>query len=59
MLKNSNHTGQTFMLYCNGLTTLQELMRQLRLQKEWDTVTRVQYDIDLDGTLKSLKVTNE
>lgn len=31
-----------------GLQTLQALMYMLRLQKEWETVTKPQYELDLD-----------
>jgi len=44
---------RTIELYVCGLNTLQALMFVLRLQKEWETVTRPQYEIDvnLDGSL--------
>ena len=62
MLKRKQVTGTTayadraFELYILGLNTLQALMMQLRLQKEWDSVTRHQYELDLqmDGSFKTL-----
>ena len=41
-----------------GLNTLQALMYVLRLQKEWDTVIRHQYELDLnfDGSFKALNM---
>ena len=39
-----------------GLNTLQALMYVLRLRKEWETVTKQQYELDLnfDGSIKKL-----
>ena len=51
-----NVAERTFELYILGLNTLQALMYMLRLVKEWETVTRQQYELDLnmDGSFKTL-----
>lgn len=61
MLKHKKVDGRQtsdriFELYVLGLNTLQALMYVLRLQKEWETVTRFQYELDVnfDGSIKFL-----
>lgn len=61
MLKKKQIDGvQTFAschdVYRIGLNTLQMLMFLLRLQKEWYTVTRLQYQLNLnaDGSVKDI-----
>lgn len=54
MLRHKQVTGMnlpvemTRDIYMLGLNTLKALMYLLRLQKEWDTITRVQYELDLE-----------
>ncbi len=63
MLKKKQVSGtktyaeRAFELYVLGLNTLQALMYSLRLRREWETVTRHQYELDLnlDGSVRANK----
>ena len=46
--KGRDSTRKSYDLYCLALNTLQQLMFVLRLQKEWFTVTKKQYELDLN-----------
>jgi hypothetical protein len=56
MQKRMQGTFENRTLYLKALDTLHHLMFVLRLQKEWFTVTSIQYNLTLnaDGTIRSV-----